>query len=403
MATHIWNRFQGLCGFLHVAHTSVLGRLLQQRNADAPSAATCQVRTSLPLLILWEISRARNDANFGEVVMNVRASVNRIKWWASQAIPNFETDSQAPQETGYRVDSNNLAELRAIYDGMLLSLTKRMSQTIVESDSKLVVDTLMGATTCPWRWRPWVNRITLLRRLGIFQFNHTLSEELLEMGTKPNTFSYSELRTATGDFSLENKLGMGGFGVVYKRKTKPQLRAEEIVTISAVQHRNLVKLYGCCIDGDKRLLVYEYLENGSLDHALFGDSKLHLNWPTRYRICMGTTQGLTYLHEESSLRIVHRDIKASNILLDVDLNPKISDFGLAKLYDAKKTHISTWVAGTFGFLAPEYALRGHLTEKADVFGFGVVALEILSGRPNTDTSLDQYKYLLDGYDILITL
>ncbi|XP_058070884.1 probable LRR receptor-like serine/threonine-protein kinase At1g56130 [Magnolia sinica] len=237
-------------------------------------------------------------------------------------------------------------------------------------------------------------------------------KELLEMGTKPNTFSYSELRTATGDFSLENKLGMGGFGAVYKGTLSDgrivaakQLSVAshhgnrqfvtEIVTISAVQHRNLVKLYGCCIDGDKRLLVYEYLENGSLDHALFGDSKLHLNWPTRYRICMGTARGLTYLHEESSLRIVHRDIKASNILLDADLNPKISDFGLAKLYDAKKTHISTRVAGTFGYLAPEYALRGHLTEKADVFGFGVVALEILSGRPNTDTSLDQYKYLLD--------
>ncbi|XP_058071782.1 probable LRR receptor-like serine/threonine-protein kinase At1g56140 isoform X6 [Magnolia sinica] len=170
----------------------------------------------------------------------------------------------------------------------------------------------------------------------------------------------------------------------------------EIVTISAVQHRNLVKLYGCCIDGDKRLLVYEYLENRSLDHALFGDSKLHLNWPTRYRICMGTARGLTYLHEESRLRIVHRDVKASNILLDADLNPKISDFGLAKLYDDKKTHISTRVAGTIGYLAPEYALRGHLTEKADVFGFGVVALEILSGRPNTDTSLDQDKiYLLE--------
>ncbi|XP_058071781.1 probable LRR receptor-like serine/threonine-protein kinase At1g56140 isoform X5 [Magnolia sinica] len=238
-------------------------------------------------------------------------------------------------------------------------------------------------------------------------------KELLEMGTKPNTFSYSELRTATGDFSLENKLGMGGFGAVYKGTLSDgrivaakQLSVAshhgnrqfvtEIVTISAVQHRNLVKLYGCCIDGDKRLLVYEYLENRSLDHALFGDSKLHLNWPTRYRICMGTARGLTYLHEESRLRIVHRDVKASNILLDADLNPKISDFGLAKLYDDKKTHISTRVAGTIGYLAPEYALRGHLTEKADVFGFGVVALEILSGRPNTDTSLDQDKiYLLE--------
>ncbi|RZS12794.1 hypothetical protein BHM03_00044296 [Ensete ventricosum] len=120
----------------------------------------------------------------------------------------------------------------------------------------------------------------------------------------------------------------------------------EIATISAVQHRNLVKLYGCCVEGGKRLLVYEYLENKSLDQAIFGKSNLHLDWSTRSEICLGTARGLAYLHEESRVRIVHRDVKASNILLDADLNPKISDFGLAKFYDDKKTHISTRVAGT---------------------------------------------------------
>ncbi|KAL6333916.1 hypothetical protein AAG906_039328 [Vitis piasezkii] len=170
----------------------------------------------------------------------------------------------------------------------------------------------------------------------------------------------------------------------------------EITTISAVQHRNLVKLYGFCIKGNKRLLVYEYLENGSLDHALFGKRDLHLDWPTRFNICLATARALAYLHEESRPRIVHRDVKASNILLDEYLCPKISDFGLAKLYDDKKTHISTGIAGTIGYLAPEYAMRGHLTEKADVFGFGVVALEILCGRPNTDNSLDaKMIYLLE--------
>ncbi|KAK7850401.1 putative lrr receptor-like serine/threonine-protein kinase [Quercus suber] len=170
----------------------------------------------------------------------------------------------------------------------------------------------------------------------------------------------------------------------------------EIATISAVQHRNLVKLYGCCIEGDKRLLVYEYLENKSLDQALFGKRTLNLDWSTRFDICLGVARGLAYLHEESRLRIVHRDVKASNILLDSDLIPKISDFGLAKLYDDKKTHISTRVAGTIGYLAPEYAMRGHLTEKADVFAFGVVALELVSGRPNSDSSLEEEKiYLLE--------
>ncbi|WJZ97123.1 hypothetical protein VitviT2T_015754 [Vitis vinifera] len=237
--------------------------------------------------------------------------------------------------------------------------------------------------------------------------------ELLEIGPISNTFSYAELRTATENFNPTNKLGEGGFGAVFKgtlldgrvvavkdlmvasQQGKSQFIAE-IATISAVQHRNLVKLHGFCIKENKRLLVYEYLENKSLDRALFGKSDLHLDWPTRFNICLGTARGLAYLHEESRARIVHRDVKASNILLDAELCPKISDFGLAKLYDDKKTHISTRVAGTIGYLAPEYAMRGHLTEKADVFGFGVVALEILSGRPNSDNSLDARKmYLLE--------
>ncbi|KAJ6705340.1 PROMASTIGOTE SURFACE ANTIGEN PROTEIN PSA [Salix purpurea] len=170
----------------------------------------------------------------------------------------------------------------------------------------------------------------------------------------------------------------------------------EIATLSTVQHRNLVKLYGCCIEGNRRLMVYEYLENRSLDKNLFGKDGMHLDWPARFNVCLGTAGGLAYLHEETRPRIVHRDVKASNILLDAELCPKISDFGLAKLYDDDKTHISTRVAGTFGYLAPEYAMRGLLTEKADVFGFGVVALEIISGRANSDNSLDDERvYLLE--------
>ncbi|XP_062115779.1 probable LRR receptor-like serine/threonine-protein kinase At1g56140 isoform X2 [Humulus lupulus] len=239
-------------------------------------------------------------------------------------------------------------------------------------------------------------------------------DELLGMDVKPLTFGYAELRTATNNFDSSNKLGEGGFGPVFmgtledgrviavkqlsvtSHQGKSQFVAE-IATITAVQHRNLVKLYGCCIEGEKRLLVYEYMENKSLDQALFGNQSLNLNWPTRFDICLGIARGLAYLHEESRLRIVHRDVKCSNILLDSDLIPKISDFGLAKLYDDKMTHISTRVAGTIGYLAPEYAMLGHLTEKTDVFAFGVVALEIVTGRPNYyDSSLDEGKtYLLD--------
>ncbi|CAN6683936.1 unnamed protein product [Malus baccata var. baccata] len=236
-------------------------------------------------------------------------------------------------------------------------------------------------------------------------------EDILGLGPRPYTFSHAELRAATEDFNPSNKLGEGGYGPVYKgtlydgravamkqlsvasHQRKSQF-VSEIATISAVQHRNLVKLYGCCIEGSHHILVYEFLENKSLDQALFGTSNLHLDWPTRFNILLGTARGLAYLHEESRPRIVHRDVKASNILLDAELSPKISDFGLAKLYDDEKTHISTRVAGTIGYLAPEYALFGHLTEKADVFGFGVVVLEILNGRPNSYNNLDPEKISL---------
>ncbi|XP_062093281.1 probable LRR receptor-like serine/threonine-protein kinase At1g56140 isoform X2 [Humulus lupulus] len=238
-------------------------------------------------------------------------------------------------------------------------------------------------------------------------------EELLGTGPRPVTFSYAELRAATNDFSSSNKLGEGGFGEVHKGTlsdgrvvavkqiavastyVKRQF-VSEIATISVVQHRNLVKLNGCCIEGNRRILVYEYLENKSLDQLLFGKVDLHLDWRTRFNICLGTARGLAYLHEESMPRIIHRDVKASNILLDDTFCPKISDFGLAKLYDENKTHISTRVAGTIGYLAPEYALRGRLTEKADVFGFGVVALEIVSGKPNIYNTPDgEIIYLLE--------
>ncbi|KAK2988683.1 hypothetical protein RJ640_012719 [Escallonia rubra] len=149
-------------------------------------------------------------------------------------------------------------------------------------------------------------------------------------------------------------------------------------------HPNLVRLYGCCVEGKHILLVCEYMENNSLARALFGPegSPSYLDWPTRQRICIGIAKGLVYLHEESPLKIVHRDIKATNVLLDSDLNAKISDFGLAKLDEEENTHISTRVAGTIGYMAPEYALWGYLTYKADVYSFGVVALEIVAGKNN---------------------
>ncbi|KAK8469446.1 hypothetical protein PHAVU_005G078100 [Phaseolus vulgaris] len=231
---------------------------------------------------------------------------------------------------------------------------------------------------------------------------NSLAKELKHLNLQMGMFTMRQIKVATNNFDISNKIGEGGFGPVYKgtlsdgtiiavkklsSKSKQGNREfiNEIGLISALQHPCLVKLYGCCVEGDELLLVYEYMENNSLAHALFrnGESCLQLDWPTRYKICVGIARGLAFLHEESRLKVVHRDIKATNVLLDKDLNPKISDFGLAKLDDEDNTHISTRIAGTYGYMAPEYAMHGYLTDKADVYSFGVVALEIVTGKTNT--------------------
>ncbi|KAJ0500500.1 putative protein kinase RLK-Pelle-DLSV family [Helianthus annuus] len=241
------------------------------------------------------------------------------------------------------------------------------------------------------------------------------STELELNGLELNTSSYTlrQIKTATNNFDVANKIGEGGFGPVYKgvlqdgtliavkqlsSKSKQGNREflNELGVISALQHPHLVKLHGCCIEGNQLLLAYEYMENNSLARALFGPKewKLELDWPTRYRICIQIAKGLAFLHEESRLNIVHRDIKATNVLLDKNLNAKISDFGLARLDEEDNTHISTRVAGTYGYMAPEYALRGYLTDKADVYSYGIVLLEIVSGRGNIADKAKENQFVL---------
>ncbi|KAK8629312.1 hypothetical protein V6N13_078156 [Hibiscus sabdariffa] len=229
--------------------------------------------------------------------------------------------------------------------------------------------------------------------------------------TASGTFTLKQIKVATNDFDPVYKIGEGGFGPVYKGQLPDgtniavkQLSSKsrqgnreflnEIGMISCLQHPNLVKLHGFCVEGDQLLLVYEYMENNSLACALFGSecNQLELDWPTRLKICIGIAKGLAFLHEESRLKIVHRDIKATNVLLDSDLNPKISDFGLARLDEEEKTHVTTRVAGTIGYMAPEYALWGHLTHKADVYSFGVLTMELVSGK-NTNNFMPSEKFV----------
>ncbi|CAH9107437.1 unnamed protein product [Cuscuta europaea] len=245
--------------------------------------------------------------------------------------------------------------------------------------------------------------------------------DLKGLDLQAGIFTLRQIKAATKNFDAGNKIGEGGFGSVYKgqlsdgttvavKKLSSKSKQgtseflNEIGMISALKHPNLVKLYGCCVEGNQLMLIYEYMENNCVSRALFGKDithKIKLDWLTRRKICLGIARGLAYLHEGSSLKIVHRDIKTSNILLDKDLNVKISDFGLAKLHEDENTHISTRIAGTIGYMAPEYAMRGCLTSKADVYSFGVVALEIVSGKSNTNyRPKEEYVYLLDWAYVL---
>ncbi|XP_057428734.1 receptor-like serine/threonine-protein kinase SD1-8 isoform X2 [Lotus japonicus] len=214
-------------------------------------------------------------------------------------------------------------------------------------------------------------------------------------------FDFNTITMATNNFSEANKLGEGGFGIVYmgrlvegqeiavKRLSKNSGQGteefkNEVKLIIKLQHRNLVRLFGCCIEMNEKLLVYEYMENKSLDSFLFDKTRNHLlDWKMRFNIICGIARGLLYLHHDSRLRIIHRDLKVSNILLDSEMNPKISDFGLARIFATNQTEANTLrVVGTYGYMSPEYALDGNFSVKSDVFSFGVLVLEIITGKKN---------------------
>ncbi|KAJ7942933.1 Receptor-like kinase [Quillaja saponaria] len=226
-------------------------------------------------------------------------------------------------------------------------------------------------------------------------------------------FTFVTLVAATKDFHPNHKLGEGGFGPVYKGKlddgreiavkklshSSNQGKKEfinEAQLLARVQHRNVVNLLGYCTHGVEKLLVYEYVSNESLDKLLFkSNGRENLEWKRRFDIITGTARGLLYLHEDSHNCIIHRDIKASNILLDDKWVPKIADFGMARLFPEDETHVNTRVAGTNGYMAPEYVMHGHLSVKADVFSFGVLVLELISGQRNS-----AFNFQVDAQNLL---
>eukprot|EP00250_Pteridium_aquilinum_P009266 c18553_g1_i1 orf=44-1621(+) len=218
-------------------------------------------------------------------------------------------------------------------------------------------------------------------------------------------YALKDLEAATNCFAESKIVGKGGYGIVYhgiladgtsiavKKLVNNRGQAErefkvEVEAIGRVRHKNLVRLFGYCMEGAHRMLVYEYIDNGNLDQWLHGSlgEKKPMSWDTRMEIIVGTARGLAYLHEGLEPKVVHRDVKSSNILIDSQWNPKISDFGLAKLLGAENSHVTTRVMGTFGYVAPEYASTGMLNEKSDVYSYGVLLMELITGRDPVDYS-----------------
>ncbi|CAH8275870.1 unnamed protein product [Arabidopsis lyrata] len=254
------------------------------------------------------------------------------------------------------------------------------------------------ATAAPNVYRERTQHLT--NGVVISSGRHLFGENKTEELELPLT-EFEAVVMATDNFSDSNILGQGGFGVVYmgrlpdgqeiavKRLSMVSLQGvnefkNEVKLIARLQHINLVRLFSCCIYADEKILIYEYLENGSLDSHLFKKvQSSKLNWQKRFNIINGIARGLLYLHQDSRFKIIHRDLKASNVLLDKDMTPKISDFGMARIFEREETEASTKkVVGTYGYMSPEYAMDGIFSVKSDVFSFGVLVLEIVSGKRN---------------------
>ncbi|KAK4284423.1 hypothetical protein QN277_001256 [Acacia crassicarpa] len=243
----------------------------------------------------------------------------------------------------------------------------------------------------------------LLRRRTTKRRQSILTENFGKEGSNLRSlqFSLATIEAATNKFSEENQIGKGGFGAVYKgtlpdgqeiavkRLSRSSVQGtlefkNEILLIAKLQHRNLVTLLGFCLEEQEKILIYEYVPNKSIDFFLFDSEKQRLfSWPERFKIIGGIAQGLSYLHEHSRLKVIHRDLKPSNVLLDNKMNPKIADFGMARMVAIDEEQGSTnRIVGTYGYMAPEYIMNGQFSEKSDVFSFGVIVLEVLSGKRN---------------------
>ncbi|KAI3688572.1 hypothetical protein L2E82_46229 [Cichorium intybus] len=340
--------------------------------------------------------RMINSSMLSRLTMN-RSGVAQRWVWADQ-VNDWIVYFSKPTPDGC-----DLVYIRVAFSELGVSGSRKKKRKVIPLVIALVGVVFMSVGLMLFVWRKWMKNSVAK---GEDEQAHKDTDQLYTNESQKDDlelplFNLSEIAKATHNFLFNNKLGEGGYGPVYKgilpdgkevavkrlSKTSNQGLDEfknEVICISKLQHRNLVKLLGCCIQGDEKMLIYEYMPKKSLDYFIFDESRRKLlDWPERFNIVNGIARGLQYLHQDSRLRIIHRDLKASNILLDFDMNPKISDFGMARSFIGNETQANTMkVVGTYGYMSPEYAMDGIFSVKSDVFSFGVLVLEIVTGKKN---------------------
>ncbi|XP_062017197.1 G-type lectin S-receptor-like serine/threonine-protein kinase RKS1 isoform X2 [Rosa rugosa] len=368
-------------GFVNVARVKYPDTLIASRLRTGMSAKEC------------EQDCLRNCSCTAYLSIQHEGLVDCLTWYDD--LMDILVYTQRGRDLYVRVNKTELAA----YAGRSQVFLERRGMLAIPILSALLALVLIIMLGCWWRKK---NRNTK----GI---DFVEAEELEETQRHPELqfFDLDTIIAATDHFSPVNELGHGGFGSVYKgqlpneqkvavkrlSKTSGQGIEEfknEVALIARLQHRNLVKLLGCCIKGEERMLVLEYMPNKSLDSFLFDNTRRSfLDWEKRFEIINGIARGILYLHQDSRLRIIHRDLKTSNVLLDAEMNPKISDFGMARIFHGDQLQDKTnRIVGTYGYMSPEYAVFGRFSTKSDVFSFGIIMLEILSGQKNNGFDLE---------------
>ncbi|XP_050136931.1 G-type lectin S-receptor-like serine/threonine-protein kinase At1g11410 [Malus sylvestris] len=329
-----------------------------------------------------------------------------VTWYGD--LIDTRTYSNVGQDLYVRVDAVTLAQFA---NGSVISKKARLAISLLSALVFLglvfLLCWLVRRKSKAWRQRKYM----------FFMEDRTDLDDQSKINSELQFFDLTTVAAATDNFSVANKLGKGGFGTVYKgvlhngkevavkrlSKNSGQGIEEfknEVMIIAKLQHRNLVKIIGCCIEDEEKMLIYEYVPNKSLDSFIFDETKRNLlDWTKRFEIICGIARGILYLHQDSRLRIIHRDLKASNILLDASMSPKIADFGMARIFLGDQCEANTYrVVGTYGYMSPEYAMEGIFSVKSDVYSFGVLLLEIITGRRNSGYHHKKYPHSnLVGY------